>query len=147
MKTRTLLIIGTILTVLAGITVANFNGQQQRGSRPLPAVVLLTEAEEHHILYMREEEKLARDVYLTLDEIWDAEIFANISESEQRHMDAIKRLITRYDLVDPVVNDGIGEFANQDFADLYDELVATGKNSLEEALNEALEEATRDGTE
>ena len=134
MKTKKLMIIGAILTVLAGMTVANFNGQQQRGSRPLPAAVQLTEAEEHHILYMREEEKLARDVYLTLYELWDAEIFANISESEQRHMDAIKRLITRYDLVDPVVNDGIGEFANQDFADLYDELVATGKNSLEDAL-------------
>ncbi len=135
MKTKTLMIIGAILTVLAGMTVANLNEQQQRGSRPLPAAVQLTEAEEDHISYMREEEKLARDVYLTLYELWDAEIFANISESEQRHMDAIKRLITRYDLVDPVVNDAIGEFANQDFAALYDELVETGEISLEEALN------------
>ena len=137
MKAKTLLITGAILTVLAGMTVANLNEQQQRGSRPLPAAIQLTEAEEHHILYMLEEEKLARDVYLTLDEFWDTEIFANISESEQRHMDAIKRLITRYDLVDPVVNDAIGEFANLDFdfAALYDELVATGKKSLEDALN------------
>jgi len=134
MKAKTLLITGAILTILASITVANLNGQQQRGSRPLPAAVQLTEAEEDHILYMREEEKLARDVYLTLEETWDAEIFANISESEQRHMDAIKRLITRYDLVDPVVNDAIGEFANQDFADMYDELVKIGEFSLEEAL-------------
>jgi len=135
MKAKTLLITGAILTVLAGMTVANLNEQQQRGSRPLPAAVQLTEAEEQHILYMREEEKLARDVYLTLYEQWDAEIFANISESEQRHMDAIKRLITRYDLVDPVANDAIGEFTNQDFADLYDELVLAGEISLEEALN------------
>ena len=134
MKAKTLMITVAILTVLAGITVANLNGQQQRGSRPLPAAVQLTEAEEQHILYMREEEKLARDVYLTLYELWDAEIFVNISESEQRHVDAIKRLITRYDLVDLVVNDAIGEFANQDFADLYDELVEIGEISLEEAL-------------
>jgi len=134
MKAKTLLITGAILTVLAGMTVANLNEQKQRGSRPLPAAVQLTEAEEHHILYMREEEKLARDVYLTLYELWDAEIFANISESEQRHVDAIKRLITRYDLVDLVVNDAIGEFANQDFAALYDELVEIGEISLEEAL-------------
>ena len=66
MKAKTLLITGAILTVLAGMTVANLNEQQQRGSRPLPAAVQLTGAEEHHILYMREEEKLARDVYLTL---------------------------------------------------------------------------------
>lgn len=134
MKAKTLMITVAILTVLAGITVANLNGQQQRGSRHLPAAVQLTEAEEQHILYMREEEKLARDVYLTLYELWDAEIFVNISESEQRHVDAIKRLITRYDLVDLVVNDAIGEFANQDFADLYDELVEIGEISLEEAL-------------
>ena len=105
MKVKTLLIAVAILTVLAGITVANLAGQQQRASRTLPAAVQLTEAEEQHILYMREEEKLARDVYLTMYELWGAEIFANISESEQRHMDAIKNLITRYGLVDPVVDD------------------------------------------
>ncbi len=134
MKVKTLLITGAILTVLAGITVANLTGQQQRASRPLPAAVQLTEAEEQRILYMREEEKLARDVYLTLYELWGAEIFANISESEQRHMDAIKRLITRYGLVDPVVDDAIGMFTNPNFVGLYDELVADGSVSLEEAL-------------
>jgi len=134
MKVKTLLITGAILTVLAGITVANLTGQQQRASRYLPTAVQLTEAEEQHILYMREEEKLARDVYLTLYELWGAEIFANISESEQRHMDATKSLITRYGLVDPVVDDAVGMFTNQDFEILYDELVGDGSVSLEEAL-------------
>lgn len=135
MKAKTLLITGALLTVLAGMTVANLTGQQQRASRSLPVAVQLTEAEEHHILYMREEEKLARDVYLTLYEFWGVEIFANISDSEQRHMDAIERLITRYGLVDPVVDDTVGIFTNHYFTGLYDDLVATGKNSLEEALN------------
>ena len=135
MKVKTLLITGAILTVLAGITVANLTGQRQRASRPLPAAIQLTEAEEHHILYMREEEKLARDVYLTLYELWGAEIFANISKSEQRHMDAVKSLVTRYGLVDPAFDDAIGMFTNQDFAVLYDQLVADGSVSLEDALN------------
>jgi len=135
MKVKTLLITGAILTVLAGITVANLTGQQQRASRPLPAAVQLTEAEEQHILYMREEEKLARDVYLTLYELWGAEIFANISESEQRHMDAIKSLITRYGLVDPVVDDTLGTFTNPDFELLYDQFVIDGSKSLEQALS------------
>ena len=134
MKVKTLLIAIAILTVLTSMTVANLAGQQQRASRPLPAAVQLTEAEEQHILYMREEEKLARDVYLTLYELWGAETFANISESEQRHMDAIKNLITRYGLVDPVVDGAVGIFTNQDFEILYDELVADGSVSLEEAL-------------
>jgi len=134
MKVKTLLIAVAILTVLASMTVANIAGQQQRASRPLPVAIQLTEAEEQHILYMREEEKLARDVYLTMYELWGAEIFANISESEQRHMDAIKNLITRYGLEDPVVDGGVGIFTNQDFEILYDELVADGSVSLEEAL-------------
>ena len=83
---------------------------------------------------MREEEKLARDVYLTLYELWDAEIFANISESEQRHMDAIKRLVTIFGLEDSVVDDAVGQFTNPYFVGLYDELVLTGSISLEEAL-------------
>ena len=56
MKVKTLLIAVTILTVLASMTVANLAGQQQRASRALPAAVQLKEAEEQHILYMREEE-------------------------------------------------------------------------------------------
>lgn len=137
MKAKTLLITVAILTVLAGITVANLNGQQQRGSRSLPPAVQLTEAEESHILYMREEEKLARDVYLTLYETWGAEIFANIGESEQRHMDALETLITRYGLVDPVVDDTLGMYTNPeiDFGLLYDQLVTDGTESLEAALN------------
>jgi hypothetical protein len=49
-------------------------------------------------------------------------------------MDAIKTLIDRYDLVDPVAGAGVGEFANADLQDLYDELVARGSVSLTEAL-------------
>jgi len=137
MKAKTLLITVAILTVLAGMTVANMNGQQQRGSRPLPPAVQLTEAEEDYILYMREEEKLARDVYLTLYELWGAEIFANISESEQQHMDALKSLITRYGLVDPVVEDTLGIYTNPDFdfGLLYEQFVTDGSESLEAALN------------
>ncbi len=42
------------------------------------------------LVYMWEEEKLARDSYLLLDEEWDLMIFASISVSEQRHMNAVK---------------------------------------------------------
>ena len=135
MKAKTLLITAAILTVLAGMTVANMNGQQRRGSRPLPPAVQLTEAEENYILYMREEEKLTRDVYLALYEVWGAEIFANISESEQRHMDAVETLITRSGLAVPVVDNTVGVFINEEFTALYDQFVLDGSVSLEEALN------------
>ena len=94
----------------------------------------LTPEEIHHITYMREEEKLARDVYLTLYEEYGAPIFANISESEQRHMDAIKRLIVKYGLKDPVTDGDVGEFANPDFAQLYKDLVGQGEENYCAAL-------------
>ena len=83
---------------------------------------------------MREEEKLARDVYTTLYEAWGLPVFQNIARSEQTHMDAIKTLIERYELVDPVAGAGVGEFANAGLQELHDELVERGSSSLTEAL-------------
>jgi hypothetical protein len=74
----------------------------------------LTEVEAEGLIFMREEEKLARDVYLTLYDQWDIPIFQNIARSEQTHTDAIKNLLDTYGLVDPMVNDKIGVFINPD---------------------------------
>jgi hypothetical protein len=61
------------------------------------------------LLYVREEEKLARDTYLTLYEVWGMEIFQTIADSEQSHMDAIKVLLDKYNLEDPALPE-IGVF-------------------------------------
>lgn len=94
----------------------------------------LTEAEIHGILFMREEEKLARDVYIYLYEIFPLRPFLNISKSEQAHMDAIKYLIDTYELEDPVGENPEGVFQNEELQQLYDELIETGSTSREEAL-------------
>jgi hypothetical protein len=96
--------------------------------------VSLSDAEAQAILYMREEEKLARDVYTTLGAQWGLPVFQNIARSEQVHMDAIQTLIDRYGLVDPVAGAAVGEFTNVALQELYDELVAQGSGSLTEAL-------------
>jgi hypothetical protein len=83
---------------------------------------------------MREEEKLARDVYLYLYEIHPLRPFLNISKSEQAHMDAIKYLIDTYELVDPVGDNPPGVFMNEDLQELYDKLIEEGSKSREEAL-------------
>jgi hypothetical protein len=137
MKVRTLLIAGAVLAVLVGMNTINMSYAKQNQmavQQSKPAGLELTETEELNILFMREEEKLARDVYIMMYEQWNACIFANISESEQRHMDAVKNLITRYGLTDPVVDDTVGVFTNPNLKLLYDELVAAGSVSLEEAL-------------
>ena len=99
----------------------------------------LTEEEIGHITYIREEEKLARDVYLTLNDSYQASIFENISESEQRHMDAVKRLIDKYGLEDPVKDDTVGIFTNPDFTILYEALVDKGEKSYCDALHVGFE--------
>ncbi len=83
---------------------------------------------------MRQEEKLARDVYLTLYEKWGLRVFTNIAQSEQSHMDAVKVLLDKYGLEDPAADNVIGVFKDQVFTDLYNSLVEKGSASLTEAL-------------
>jgi hypothetical protein len=94
----------------------------------------LSASETESILQMREEEKLARDVYLTLYDIWELRIFSNIAQSEQQHMDAVLSLIEKYDLNDPVKVDERGTFENEDLQKLYNQLIEQGSKSLEDAL-------------
>lgn len=89
---------------------------------------------EQDVLHMREEEKLARDVYLTLYDVWGMQIFDNISSSEQQHMDAMLDLVVCYDLIDPVVDDTVGVFTEPVFAALYFTLVDMGTNGELAAL-------------
>jgi len=96
----------------------------------------LSDAEKADLLHMREEEKLARDVYTTLYEKWDEPVFDNISHAEQMHMDAIGTLLEKYDLSDPVAqtNDQVGVFTDEKLQDLYNQLVAQGSESVESAF-------------
>lgn len=87
------------------------------------------------LLLMREEEKLARDVYQTLGEMWNMPVFFNISQSEGTHMEAVKALLDRYDIQDPVGEDVPGEFTDPELQALYDDLTAQGSESLEAALS------------
>lgn len=97
-------------------------------------VEALSDEEESGILFMREEEKLARDVYLYFYELYPLPIFTNISKSEQRHTDAIKNLIDRYELKDPVAEDIPGVFIDKKLQSLYDELIKSGSVDRVSAL-------------
>jgi len=98
------------------------------------AVEPLSSTEIEGLLYMREEEKLARDVYLTLYQQWGLSIFQNIAGSEATHMEAIKNLIDRYGLEDPATGQDMGVLVNPTLQGLYDQLVAEGSKSLGDAL-------------
>lgn len=87
----------------------------------------LTEEDKKLIQYSYSEEMLARDLYKYFYEKYDNSTFKNISESEQKHMDSVKRLIDAYSLETP-----------KDYWDLKD-AYANLKESWDKWLKEALE--------
>ena len=95
----------------------------------------LSEDEVAGLLFMREEEKLAHDVYMALYEQWGLPIFQNIAASELTHTEAVKTLLNKYEIPDPSEEvSALGQFSNQDLQALYDELVEIGSTSLADAL-------------
>ena len=88
----------------------------------------ITQKDIDALKYMYQEEKLARDVYITLAKKWGFIIFQNISNSEQRHMDAVKALLDKYNIPVPLTNDEVGYFKGE-FKNLYNELASKGLKS------------------
>ena len=111
-------------------------------------VSTLDEIEATHLTFMRSEEKLARDVYLTLAAKYEgqpaAEVFTNIGEgSEQTHTDTVRDTLESYGLEDPNpdANDlpgNIGVFEGGEYGWYFQEkfaaLVASGSVDLLSAL-------------
>ena len=93
----------------------------------------LTPLEEEHLIFIREEEKLARDFYIKMYEKWSSLVFNNIKTSEQEHMDAVLRILVKYGIPDPA-SKKIGVFNNTALQNLYNDLVRQGEASLLGAL-------------
>lgn len=94
----------------------------------------LSKVEAADLIFMREEEKLARDVYLALYETWGLAVFSNIASSEQSHMDAVLKLLRTYRLADPAAGKLAGEFSNPTLQSLYDALMEKGRLGALDAL-------------
>ena len=83
---------------------------------------------------MREEDKLAYDVYLSLYNKWGVKIFTNISTSEQVHTQAVLTLLNKYELADPAEAKPIGVFKDSTLQNLYFQLISQGNISELEAF-------------
>jgi len=94
----------------------------------------LQPAQEETLVFIYQEEKMARDVYTALNERWDMQIFSNIQRSEQRHMDAVRSLLETYNIPVPIIEDKPGIFEDSSIQELYDILVEQGSVSKEAAL-------------
>ena len=84
--------------------------------------------------FMREEEKLAHDVYVALYSLWGANVFNQISLSETTHTEAILALLTKYGITDPAATTAPGVFEDPALQTLYNTLMTMGQASLIEAL-------------
>ena len=104
--------------------------QETIGSTSLSA---LTEREQADILFMQEEEKLARDVYQILYDQWNLPVFATIGAAEQTHIDSVSVLVNRYGLSSQMTETP-GYFTDPTLQALYDDLVAEGSKSTTAAL-------------
>lgn len=83
---------------------------------------------------MREEEKLAHDVYVAMFSTWGLKVFSSIAESETTHADAVLGQIERYGVTDPAAGKPAGDFEDQGLQALYNQLIVMGSVSLVEAL-------------
>ena len=97
------------------------------------------------LTFAREEERMARDLYAALADKYDgARPFSMITNSEDRHFDAVGTLIERYDVADPSAGKAPGTYAVPAIQDLYDGWLAEGKTSLEDAYRVGVELEQRD---
>ena len=97
----------------------------------------LTQAQKDRLFFIYQEEKVARDVYTYLSNMYEDEsTFASIKLAEQRHMDSAQKLCEKYGVnIRKVDEDVYGEFFVPYLNDLYKECIDLGEEGLKEALN------------
>jgi hypothetical protein len=94
----------------------------------------LTNDEISSLKLMREEEKLAHDVYVTLNNKWSVNVYTNIASSEQTHTSSILTLLNKYNIKDPVGTNAVGVFTDTTLQALYSQLIAAGSVSRVEGF-------------
>ena len=125
MRLALLLLTATLIIALATTgTIATAGGVPARA-----ATVALSEPEAADLAFQREEEKLALEVYQAMYAKWQAAIFSNISDSEQRHTETMKKMLDKHNLPDPALPD-FGAFTDTGLQEKFDTLVEAGSQSL-----------------
>jgi hypothetical protein len=140
-------LVGFVIATTAGSVMARGGRMATAGtdstattdSTVLTDGLVLDSNEQAHLTFMREEEKLARDVYIKLGGMYpDHPVFGRIDDSEQKHTDAVKAMIEKYGLEDPNTNDNVGVYTGEDygwyFTEKFNLLVERASISELEAL-------------
>lgn len=131
-----------VLTACGGDTVADIPSPND----PVADDSSLSVAEVEGLLFMREEEELARDLYLDIYAAKDDRltVFKNISDNaETQHAEAIRLLLVKYGIDDP--STGVhNTYTDVELQHLYDLLlnIAVGSDDLAALMVGALVEET-----
>ena len=133
-KTRTALGLAT-----AGLLTVGWTTTVYAAPTPTPTPTATATADttlSTNLTHMRDEERLARDIYTTLAAKYSqAAPFVNIARSEQVHFDTMGLLLTRYGVADPSAGKNPGTYAEPALQSLYDKLLASGSESLAKAYD------------
>ena len=136
-STSTKWLIAAALALLIGITpLVPALAATPRTFTPGQGIVTpqLSDKEAAGLIFMVEEEKMARDLYVAFNQQGSLRIFSNIANAEQQHMDAVRGLLDLYGLADPTIGQPAGVFQDPSIQALYDELLASGSVSLTAAV-------------
>ncbi len=93
-----------------------------------------TTVEQQNLVFMREEEKLAWDLYREMHQIWGLSVFKSVSGEEKEHMKKMLGLLQMYNIPDPVQGDVPGRYVNVYISDIYQSLSQQGRRSVQDAL-------------
>ncbi len=119
-----------LFSLISAPVYAQKNNRQQRNES---SSVVVSESNKAELVYLYQEEKLARDLYTKLYEKWGLNVFKNISKSEQKHMNSVANLAKKASVQLPT-NLAVGKFENSDLQNLYNKLLTDGMASKEAAI-------------
>ncbi len=99
----------------------------------------ITPAEAGYLQFLREEEKVAHNVYEVLYAIWNEPSFLEIMSEEAEHMEVLKHLLKQKDIPDPLegIETDNGIFTRPALKKMFEDLTAQGARSVTEAYKVA----------
>jgi len=129
----------SFLVLLVATSINTSIAEQDAGAAYSPESIRLDFNEQTHLEFMCEEEKLARDVYITLGTKYpNSKIFGKIDNSEETHKCAVVDMLEKYGIPSPSTNDNVGVFTGKDygwyFTEKYNSLIERGGISELDAL-------------
>lgn len=133
---KNIAVAGLTVALLATSAVASGKGKRGGDTVSTSTSTELTQDQKDTLLFIYQEEKVARDAYITLGNLYpNQSTFANIQLSEQKHIDSAQELCEKYGVdISNIDETNIGEYVVPVLQELYDTLVVMGSTSELDSL-------------